>query len=103
MTEHKRLKYMNLFNEGKKYCSFVAIYYPEYVGILYIWVNTLTECPHTQIFELAVNQKNLNPNIEPVGGGSINSTTCEYLASLHYGEVDKWIEELVRKKALSQC
>ena len=100
VTEGKRIRFLNVANEGSKYFSFVACPTPSSVVIPYAWVDNLSEITHSEIFGMAVADFGFNEKFEPIGGGVINTKTCELLDSIHYGGVDNpSIERAVMHKS----
>ena len=67
--------------------------------VIYGWINNIKETTHQMLFALAVADFGFNDNHEPVGGGIIISSTCEYLPSIHYGDVEERILKAVFHKA----
>lgn len=97
--EGKKIRFMNVANEGSHWFSFVVCPTSSSVVIPYAWVNNISEVTHTQIFEMAVEDFGFNEKYEPIGGGVINTQTCELLDSIHYGGIDdEAIEKAIRHK-----
>ena len=99
--EHnKRIRFLNVFNEGRRWFSFVVCETPTSIVVPYAWLNDISQTTHTQLFDMAVEDYGFNEKYEPTGGGVINTKTCELQDSLHYGGIDDAaIEKAVRHKA----
>lgn len=97
--QEKRIRFLNVANEGKQWFSFVVCPTKNANMILYAWVDNLEGMTHTVIFDLAVEDCGFNEKYEPIGGGIINSKTCELQDSIHYGGIDDpEIEKAIRHK-----
>lgn len=94
----RRIRFLNVANDGKKWLSFVVCQTKTTDVIIYAWLNDLTGTTHTEIFDLAV-EDGFSEKYEPIGGGAINTQTCELQDSIHYGGIDDpRIEKAVRNK-----
>jgi len=100
INQHKKIRFLNVANEGNRWFSFVVCPTKSTDVIIYAWLNNLVGTTHTSIFELAVDDYGFNEKHEPIGGGVIDSKTCSLQDSIHYGRVDDpAIEMAVRHKA----
>lgn len=98
-VQKNRIRFLNAINEGHRFFSFVHCPTKTSDVIVYGWINNLAEVTHRQIYEEAVQEYGFNEKYEPVGGGSIDITSCEYRPSLLYGPVDERIEKAAFHKA----
>lgn len=100
MDERKRIRFLNVANEGSKWFSFVICPTSSSIVIPYAWLDNISEVTHTQLFDLAVEEFGFNERFEPIAGGVFNAKTCELHDSIHYGGIDNpTIEKAVRHKA----
>lgn len=98
--QRKRIRFLNVANEGKKWFSFVLCPTENADVIVYAWLNDLVGTTHTMIFDLAVEDHGFNEKYEPKGGGALNAKTCEIQDSIHFGGIDDpRIIQAVRHKA----
>jgi len=98
--QEKRIRFLNVVNEGKRWFSFVVCPTETTNVVLYAWLNDLTGTTHTTIFDLAVDDFGFNEKYEPIGGGSIDTKTCDLQNSIHYGGInDLVIEKAIRHKS----
>lgn len=98
--QEKRIRFLNVANEGKRWLSFVVCPTKTANVVIYAWLNDLTGTTHTTIFDLAVEDYGFNEKYEPIGGGAINTNTCELQDSIHYGGIDDAkIKQAIRNKA----
>jgi len=100
IDREKKIRFLNVINEGREWFSFVVCPTKTSNVIIYAWLDNLAGIPHCMIFDLAVDDYGFNEKNEPIGGGTINAKTCELQDSIHYGGVDDPnIEEAVRHRA----
>jgi hypothetical protein len=96
----KRIRFLNVVNEGKRWLSFVVCQTKTADVVIYAWLDDLAGTTHTTIFDLAVEDFGFNEKYEPIGGGAIDTKTCKLQDSLHYGGIDDpKIENAIRNKA----
>lgn len=56
----KRIRFLNVVNEGKRWLSFVVCPTRTVNVVIYAWLNDLTGTTHTAIFDLAVEDYGFN-------------------------------------------
>ncbi|MDQ5953086.1 MAG: hypothetical protein QG551_314 [Patescibacteria group bacterium] len=88
-VEQKRIRFLNVINEGDRWFSFVVCETPNSIVIPYAWIDSLSDTTHAKIFNLAVEEFGFNEKYEPLAGGVVNIATCELLGSIQYGGIEE--------------